>query len=170
MGSEETLAKLLTLALHESGVLGFPDADGDVAPDDERVAALAGGYVLFDERGRAAAIPSCCCDLGDLAAWRRAASLVDGDDPMLGVGHATWSSRRDGANVILTETPEVTAFPPVTTLVSAAELLAATHVAERALEAFRVRLLPSLRRLVEDEARAEQLSLLMVGLPIDGGR
>lgn len=47
------------------------------------------------------------------------------------------------------------------------ELLAATYAAERAVEAFRVRLLPSLRRLVEDEARAERLSSLMVGLPVE---
>jgi hypothetical protein len=163
--SEDTLTRLLMLELQGIGVQGFPDHDGEVAPDEERVTALSGGYALFDAAGRTVAFPSCCCDLGDLGAWRRAASLLDGEDLWLEIGHANWSAHREGVGVVLTESPEMKGFEPVTTVVSTDELLAATYVAESALEAFRQRLLPILHRLVEDGARAERLSLLMVGLP-----
>jgi hypothetical protein len=164
--TEDTLAKLLTLELRGIGVQGFPDEDGGVAADEERVSALAGGYVLLDAAGRTVAFPSCCCDLGDLGAWRRAANLVDGEGFWLDIGHGNRSAHREGAGVVLTESPEMKGFEPVAALVSADELLAASYVAERALEAFRLRLLPILRQLVEDGARAERLSLLMVGLPV----
>jgi len=164
--TEDTLTRLLTLELQGIGVQGFPDEDGDVAPDEERVSALNGGYVLFDAAGRTVAFPSCCCDLGDLDAWRRAASLADEEDLWLDIGHGNWSAHREGVDVALTESPEMRGFEPITTLLSTDELLAATYAAERALVAFRLRLLPILRRLVEDGARAERLSLLMAGLPV----
>jgi len=166
LDSEDTLTRLLMFELQGRGVQGFPDRDGEVAPDEERVAALAGGYALFDAAGHMVALPSCCCDLGDLGAWRRAASLVDGEGLVLEIGHGNWSAHREGPGVVVTESPEMKGFKPVTTLAAADELLAATHVAERALEAFRLRLFPILHRLVEDGARAERLSLLMVGLPV----
>lgn len=161
--SEDTLTRLLTLELQ--GVKGFPAPDGTVMRDDERVTPIYGGYWLFDADGRAAAIPSCCCHLGDLGAWRRAGALGEGEDSrLLEIGHGQWSARRDGGRVFLTQEPELAGFEPITTLVSADELLAATDVAERVVEAFRRRLLPILRRLVEDRLRAERLSLLLVGL------
>lgn len=165
--SEDTLTKLLMLQLESSGVVGFPAANGKVDTDEERIAAMDGGFALFDAEGRAIGLPTCCCDLGDLSEWRSAATLVEGEGMMLGIGHGTWSARREGEGVFLTKEPEWHASAPVTTRVSADELLAATHVAELALDAFRQRLLPILRRLVGDAARADSLSCLLVGLPID---
>ncbi|APR87230.1 hypothetical protein A7982_12579 [Minicystis rosea] len=164
--SEEALTNLLSLQLRRSGVQDFLNRDGEVEPDERRISSLYGGYVLFDADGRRIAFPSCCCDLADLAEWRRAASLVDGKDALLDIGHGNWSARREGTSVLLTQGPEWHYFEPITTSVPADELLAATYVAERAVEAFRLRLLPILHRLVEDGTKAERLSLLMVGLPV----
>jgi hypothetical protein len=164
--SEDTLTKLLLLRLEGRGVVGFPDQDGEVDVDEERIGAISGGYALTYPGGRTVAQPSCCCDLGDLRAWRSAATLVAGEGIILEIGHGTWSANRDAEGVLLTNEPELAGFAPVTTRVSSDELLTATHVAEVALEAFRQRLLPILLRLVGDAARADSLSCLLVGLPI----
>jgi len=164
--SEDALTRLLMLALKAQCVQGFHEPEDEITPDDE-VSALCGGYALFEAARGIPALPTCCCDLGDLGAWRLAASLGDGDGLTLAIGHGNWSARREGAAVVITEHPEQRGFEPVTRTVSSSEeLLAATHVAERALEAFRLRLRPVLRRLVADGSRTERLSSLLVGLPV----
>lgn len=167
LGSEKTLTKLLTLELLGSGVEGFPDRDGKVGKDEEQIMAMSGGYALLEANGDAIASPSCCCTLGDLCAWRHAATIAEGEELWLEIGHGTWSARRDERGLSLTEEPELRGADPVTISVAAGDLLAATYVAELALEAFRRRLLPILRRLVDDGERAESLSHLMVGLPVE---
>lgn len=157
--SDEALTKLIRIALKD--VLGPHDEPTHVDADEEQVGALSGGYALI---GSDALYPSCCCDLGDLTAWVEVTKLEPGESMLLAIGHGVWSARREDEHVIVTEGSESVAIEPLTARVSVASLRAATESAAQARDAFRLRLRPLLHRLVQDEARAERLSRLLVGL------
>ncbi len=81
------LAIVLTNELSESGIPGFPDADGEIEDClQEAVSALSGGYALMDG-SEVLVEPSCCGDLGNLAEWQKVPHTDDSEWHDLWIGH-----------------------------------------------------------------------------------
>lgn len=65
----EFLRQLIVFALDESGIVGYPDDEGEETYDiEDRLPPLSGGYALMD-KNRVFYEPQCCCDLMDITEW-----------------------------------------------------------------------------------------------------
>jgi hypothetical protein len=169
----DTLDRLVELALSRSVGEGSPDHDGenpgtvvDHELDDEDLPLpINGGYALVSS-GAVLVMPSCCCDLGDLNDWRRAAGIRDGTSQCLFVGHATVCVEREGTRLTVIDHPESIGEDAVSAVVLVDDLVAAVEVAETVVRAFRERLRPAVARRFPRPSQAEQVASSLTGLPV----
>jgi hypothetical protein len=163
LAGSSVLQRVVEQALDGSGIVGFPDDEGEEDEDGERLLALNGGYALVDADGNVLFEPGCCCDLSDLASWQEAATH-DGDDPYrLTIGHGVYSVSRSARDFLISIAPERVGGEVTTFRVTHDEFRLALREASAIREELRQSILRVLRDLLNDDRRAVTMSRILVG-------
>jgi len=129
--------------------------------DPECMSALFGGLLLCYE-GRILIEPGCCCDLGNIADWREAASYRGTDWQLVWTGHPWASIRFDGEMLVLSE-PHENKPPTARWKVRPDLLCGAVDAAAHELEEFALRLQPVVTSFYGEEA-SEAIARHLSGL------
>jgi len=163
LSSFQLLKKLVLLVLNESGVIGFPDSDGEETDDDsDRLMPFTGGYVLRSN-DEILFTPQCCCDLGDLEYWEEIVEISSIDWQCIVMGHAMMEARRVGEKIEIRENHEYGNHEPIFELVDVLELRSAVRTAENKISHFKEKLVPVLMDIFDDELRAINISQIVSG-------
>lgn len=129
--------------------------------DPECSPVLNGGFAVISE-GDVVLEPMCCCDLGNLADWREAASCRSADWQMLWIGHPWVSVRFDEGLLMISDLHEGAA-PVSKYAVRPDDLQKAIGLAEAELEDFSHRLQAAVAPTVGAET-APALARQLAGL------
>jgi hypothetical protein len=147
------LERVLTVIVRDWG-----GAEALSGPDSRPV--LNGGLALFDS-GKLLVAPTCCCDLGNISDWRKAAAHRDASWMMLWIGHPWLSVRFESGRVILSQ-PHESDLPKDKWTLTPNELEKGIDRASRELENLARRLVPVLEAM--GVAEVGQIARKLAGL------
>ncbi|MDP3278243.1 MAG: hypothetical protein Q8Q09_23855 [Deltaproteobacteria bacterium] len=155
--SGDALEKLVLLRLEGSGVRDFPDEDGEVDDDSERLLALAGGVCILAQEDEPLWAPGCCDDLSELQRWE---TLLSSKRASFTNGHGDLEISVDGAvvNVVSRHGADVQSRR-----VRREELQGLIAPLRQELEAFRSNIERFLGRLLTGEERPRGVARILTG-------
>jgi hypothetical protein len=160
------LEQLILLTLNGSGIVGFPDSDGEEEDDiTERLLPLSGGYILW-KGDKVLFEPQCCCDLGDINYWQEIAGWQEFEWYRLSMGHGMMEVRHQGKFVELRENPEYINQEAIIESVKVTDLNIAVDLARETIFSFKERLIPVLYGIIGDQKRSIRIADMFAGLGV----